>query len=149
MRACECFQLCISVWKCVPGAVSVCSQPSISSAMSRRRHGPRANLLNLTAGLLQARHHALVKLNLFGNEILKRMLQMRIPLALEVGQLGQHRVGDDICAPVNVVQLGIIHPALAGQFLAVLSLLYGTLVRGEDVRKAVENAPIWKSGSKN
>jgi len=111
--------------------------------LQRYVKGP--HLLDLAAGLLQTRHHALIELNLFGNEVLQRVLQMRIPFALKVGQLGQNRVGDDIRAPVDVVQLGIVHPALAGQSLAFLALLYGTLVRGEDVRKAVKNAPFEKT----
>lgn len=66
---------------------------------------------------------------------------MCIPLALEVAQLGQHRVGDDVGASIDVLHLGIVHLALGGGSFAVLALLNGALVCGEDVRKAVENAP--------
>lgn len=97
------------------------------------------NSFNLAMCLLQTRHHVLIELDLFGNEVLECLLQMRIPFALEVCQLGKDCIGDNICASANLLQLGIAHLVLRCRAFAIFALLYGAFVRGEYVRKAVQN----------
>lgn len=90
--------------------------------------------------LLKTSNNALIELDLFGNEGLECLLEMRISFALEVGQLRQHRIGDDISASVHILQLGGTHLILGSDTLAILALLYGAFVPGKDIRKAVQDA---------